>query len=87
MPTIELFGQARLLAGVKTVAVEGRTVGDALRALAMRRPQLVGTVLEEDGRPTAAYVVNLNGVRFCTNLNLAVSDEDELLLMSSLSGG
>lgn len=87
MPVVELFGQARLVAGVKTVVVEGATVGEALRALARRCPELVGVALEADGRPTAAYTVNLNGLRFCTDLNQAVSDDDELLLISSLAGG
>lgn len=87
MPSIELFGQARLVAGVKTVAVQGTTIGEALKAVAQRCPELVGVALEADGRPTAAYTVNLNGLRFCTDLDQAVGDEDEMLLISSLAGG
>ena len=87
MPLVELYGQARLLAGVKSVAVDGHTVGEALRALAERFPALVGVAMEAGGAPTQAYAVNLNGLRFCTDLAQPVSAGDELLLISSLAGG
>ena len=87
MPTVELFGQARLLAGASTARVPGETIGQALQALAKLHPQLVGAVLNADGQPTSAYAINVNGLRFCSNLHQPVSEGDELLLISSLSGG
>jgi molybdopterin converting factor small subunit len=87
VPTVELYGQARLLAGVRSVQVPDETIGQALRTLAGLHPQLVGSVLDENGRPTPAYAVNLNGLRFCSNLAEPVSEADELLLISSLAGG
>ena len=87
MPIIELFGQPRLLAGVRTESVPGGTARQALMALAARHPQLAGAVLAVDGRLTPAYVLNLNGTRFLADLDEPVQDSDELLLISSLSGG
>lgn len=87
MPTVELYGQARLLAGVRSLVVEGHTLGAALRALARQRPELVGRVVERDGTPTPAYAVNLNGLRFCADPDQTLDDADELLIISSLAGG
>ena len=87
MPRVELYGQARLLAGVRTVEAPGSTVGEALQALVRTHPSLAGAVLEPDGRPTPAYAVNLNGLRFCSDLSEPVSESDELLLISSIAGG
>jgi molybdopterin converting factor small subunit len=87
VPTVELYGQARLLAGAHSFLVPGSTVGDVLRGLAVMHPELVGAVLAGDGQLTPAYTVNLNGLRFCTDGAEPVDDADELLIISSLSGG
>ncbi|HEY8695039.1 MAG TPA: MoaD/ThiS family protein [Chloroflexota bacterium] len=87
MPTVELYGQARLLAGVRSLIVPGNTIGQTLRALARLHPKLVGAVLQEDGQLTPAYAVNLNGLRFCSDLDEPISENDELLVISSLAGG
>jgi len=71
----------------------GRRLGRAqptqlqLRALARLHPKLVGAVLQEDGQLTPAYAVNLNGLRFCSDLYEPISEKDELLVISSLAGG
>jgi len=87
VPTVELFGQARLLAGRRVVPVEAQTVGAALCELARQFPRLVGPVLEPDGRPTSAYALNLSGRLFTTDLGQALGAREQLLLLSSLSGG
>lgn len=87
MPKVELFGSAQLLAGRRALEVSGRTLGETLRNLAAEVPALVGTVLEADGRLTPAYTVNLNGRRFLRELNEPIASTDEVLLLSSLSGG
>jgi molybdopterin converting factor small subunit len=87
VPTIELYGQARLLARTRTVEIVAGTLGDALVELGRRHPELVGPVIEADGRTTPAYAVNINGRRFCSEPNEPVQDGDELLIISSLSGG
>jgi molybdopterin converting factor small subunit len=87
VPTVELYGQARLLAGTRSVYVMAETIGQALQALAQLHPQLIGAVLQEGGKPTPAYALNLNGLRFCSDLAEPLADADQLLLISSLAGG
>ncbi|MFI5266005.1 MAG: molybdopterin synthase sulfur carrier subunit, partial [Chloroflexota bacterium] len=73
--------------GMRSVTVPGHTVVHALRALARLHPKLIGAVLDEDGQPTPAYAVNLNGLRFCSDLAQPIAETDEILLISSLAGG
>jgi molybdopterin converting factor small subunit len=87
VPTIELYGQARLLAGLRSVEVDAGTLKAALNQLQRRIPELTGTVLTEDGRLTPAYTINLNGLRFVEDPDENLQPSDELLLISSLSGG
>jgi molybdopterin converting factor small subunit len=87
VPTVELYGQARLLAGTRSVAVEALSLGEALRRLGRLHPELVGPVLEPAGGLTPAYTANLNGLRFCHDPDQPLADSDEILIISSLSGG
>ena len=87
VPVVELYGQARLLCGCRSVHVPGATLREILTALARLKPALIGAVLSVDGQLTPAYAANLNGLRFCTNPNEPVAETDQLLLISSLSGG
>ena len=87
MPTIELFGNARLIAGTRSVPVSPGTVGQALTELAQAHPNLVGSVLQADGTLTLAYALNLNGLRFVHDPDEPLTDSDELLIISRLSGG
>ena len=84
---MELFGSAQLLAGRRTLEVAGDTLGDMLRNLAAEVPALIGTVLEPDGALTPAYIANLNGRRFVRQLREPIGPSDEVLILSSLSGG
>ena len=74
-------------ANAMIVVLGDASVRQVLRELAGKYPRLVGPVLEADGRPTAAYILNLNGARFLSDLDEPLQSADELLLMSSLSGG
>lgn len=87
MPKVELFGQARVLARERSFDLPGATVAEVLQQLASTCPRLIGPVLEADGRPTAAYTLNINGTRFTSHLHTALASSDEVLLLSSLSGG
>jgi molybdopterin converting factor small subunit len=87
MATIELFGNARVLAGTASVEVSAATIRTALLELAALHHGLVGTVLTTDGSPTPAYTLNLEGVRFVRDLDEPLAANDHLLLISSLSGG
>jgi len=84
---VELYGQARLLAGTRSVMVDSSTLGEALRALMDVHPELVGPVLQENGQLTPAYTANLNGLRFCSDPAEPLSGSDEVLIISSLAGG
>jgi len=87
MPLVELFGQARALAGTSSVEVEAGTVAQALAALAVQFPSLVGPVLDLDGGVTPAYTLNLDGKRFLRDLDELLQPDDRLLIFSTLSGG
>ena len=84
---MELYGQARLLAGARSLIVESKTLGEALRALMDVHPELIGPVLQEDGQLTPAYMANLNGLHFCSDPAEPLSSSDEVLIISSLAGG
>lgn len=85
--TLELFGRAQLLAHARRVTVNASTLLEALQQLAAQHPELVGPVLNPDGRPSPAYAINLGGQQFVTDLSRAISEDEEILLISSLSGG
>ncbi len=84
--TFELYGVPRLRAGRETIAVEARSVGEALGALARACPALDDTVVEGDSlRPW--YLVAVNGVQLTSDARLPLRDGDVLVLMSADAGG
>jgi molybdopterin-guanine dinucleotide biosynthesis protein A len=88
--TFELFGQPRVLARAGEVTVDvvsPATVGSALAALARWVPQLVGPVLEADGRLGPAFVLSLDGREFTRDTGRRVADGEHLLLMAASAGG
>lgn len=92
--TVELYGVARLTAGVPHVPLTlpaEALLGDALAALADRCPQLLGPVLESDAaggtRLGSGYACNLNGAAFVRDSRTAVQTGDSLLILSSDAGG
>ena len=87
MARVELFGSAQLLAGRRALDIAGETLGEVLRNLVREAPPLVGTVLDAEGALTPAYTANLNGRRFVRRLDEPVTPTDEVLILSSLSGG
>ncbi len=89
---IELFGNARLLAGrcYMSVRLTGNCgLGDVAEAVARDCPALVGTVVRKDLRGFLdSYTVNLNGVTFVGDgLRQRLNDGDSLLVFSSQAGG
>ena len=97
--TVELFGIARLRADRRSVALclddvdstssaVGVTVGDALRALAVACPELVGPVLTPESSVLCdGYLLNLNGRNFVKSTEAPLADGDQLLLIASAAGG
>ncbi len=84
--TIELFGTARLRAGLARLEVASDTLGGAISALTRACPSLVGPVIV-GGSLHPAYRLSLNGDRFVTEPETPLVDGDCLLLISADAGG
>lgn len=92
--TVELYGVARLTAGTAHVPLTlpaEALLSDALAALAVSCPQLLGPVLESDATSGtqlgSGYACNLNGAAFVRDSRTAVQPGDSLLILSSDAGG
>ena len=88
---VELFGNARLLAGRKLVRLnvaDDCGLGGIAGEIGRRHPALVGTVVREDlSGFLESYAVNLNGVEFIDDHHERLSEGDSLLVFSSQAGG
>lgn len=88
---VELFGNARLLAGRRKLEIDVAsdcTLGSIAASIARCHPALVGTVIRRDlSGFLCSYTVNLNGVEFITDDHRELSEGDSLLLFSSQAGG
>lgn len=88
---VELFGQARILTGMRSVevAVPGHAeLGDLAAAIGDACPELVGKVVREDRTGLQeSYTFNLNGTSFVGEQPLRLEAGDRLLLFSSMAGG
>jgi sulfur-carrier protein len=75
--------------GVKTVEVDGQTVGQVVDALVGRHPSLGGRLLSPDGGLHRFVNVYLNGedVRYLAGLDTRVEDADEVRLLPAIAGG
>lgn len=83
---VELFGVLRHRAGVATVDVDATTLGQAVREVCRRLPQLDG-VCDPSGRLTQPFLANVNGQQFVVDPETRLTPHDSLLLLSSDSGG
>lgn len=75
--------------GVKTVDVDGSSVGDLLAALVARHPSLHSQLLTDDGELNRFVNVYVNGqdVRYLDGLATPVRDRDEVRLLPAMAGG
>lgn len=89
--TIELFGVARLRAKTAQVSVTlppGASLRTALSALAEAVPELLGSVLTEDGDHLMhGFACNVNGQAFVKDMRTSLKDGDSVLILSSDAGG
>jgi molybdopterin-guanine dinucleotide biosynthesis protein A len=83
---VELFGVARLRAGVAEVMVRGAGLGEALVDLGTVCPALEGPVIVA-GRLLPSFAVNLNGERFVNETATILHDGDSLILLDLDAGG
>ena len=88
MPTVtfELFGIARRRARAETAVVFASTLGEALRALEKKVPDLSPDVLS-GGRLARSWHVSLEGRRFVEGDDTPLPPNARLLLLSSMAGG
>ena len=88
---VELFGQARILVGLRQVEIAAPWQADrAAMATALARacPQLVGKVIQDDRSGLVeSYIFNLNGTAFVGDEQMQLKAGDALLLFSSQAGG
>ena len=89
--SVELFGHARSVAGVRDVelALPPRSgASDLAAALGDAIPSLLSVALEDDGsRLLSSYTANLNGLTFMGDEPTPISPGDTIYIFSSQAGG
>jgi molybdopterin-guanine dinucleotide biosynthesis protein A/molybdopterin converting factor small subunit len=89
--TVELFGVARLLTGMREINLAlrpGATLADLFDALADRLPSLSGRVISADGTTLIdGYACNVNGLEFVRSSDVRVKTGDSVAIMSADAGG
>ena len=88
--TVELFGPARRLSGLKKIDVEAQhdaTLRDVIDILAEEFPQFVDTVIQPGSQLSAACILNYNGKRTARSLDETPEEGDNLLLLPVDAGG
>ncbi len=75
--------------GEREIAVEGTSVGDALRELAARHPDTQRQLFSEEGELNRYVNVYLNDedVRVLDGLETAVAGRDTLVILPAMAGG
>ena len=89
MPTVLFTRALERFLEAPAAEVEGRTVGEALAAVFVRRPTLRGYVLDDQGALRRHVAVYVNGrlVSDRVGLSDAVGPRDEIYVFQALSGG
>lgn len=83
---VEFFGLARTCSGVESVLLDVSTLGDVIRELSVRFPDLAGMCFDgQSVRPE--WLFSLNGRTFTRDLQARLADGDLLLLLSADAGG
>ncbi len=91
--TVELFGTARLKAGVSAVPLRidpTATMAELSQALSRECPALLGNALTDTGAIADGYALNRNGLAFLASdpdAFLHLESGDTLLLLSNQAGG
>ena len=75
--------------GVKTIDLEGSSVGELIQALVARHPSLHDQLLSPDGELNRFVNVYVNGqdVRYLDGLLTLVEARDEVRLLPAMAGG
>lgn len=84
--TVEFLGVPRLRAGRSELAVNARTLAEALAEVERACPGLAG-LADADGRPAAHYLVSIDGRRFISDPGQPLRPGERLLVLSADAGG
>lgn len=89
---IKLFAIPRTAVGKRSLSLEvpdGATVGDTLRELETRYPDLDGVVLDEDGTTTDSVTILRNGrhVEHFDGVDTVLDPGDTVVVSSPVTGG
>lgn len=86
MVVIELYGVARLRAGLAAVEVDAGSLGEAIRALGERCPALSPHVVD-GARLAPSYLCAVNGRQITADPATALAEGDVVVLLSADAGG
>ena len=80
---------SKLAADQRTLHATGTTVGDAVRELGARFPQLATRLADDRGQPYpfVTFYLNDEDIRFAGGFDAAVRDGDELMIVPAVAGG
>lgn len=90
---VEFSSISRVLTGRKELTLDlqkGANIGDVVRALGKACPQLLGEIIEKDGKsmiPTNIFSVNGQKIIHESDVQYQPDEGDRLILLSLLSGG
>ena len=97
MDTIQVFVEFSAISRVLTGQSEfplnlkkGASIADLVAALGKKFPQLLGQIIEKDGKaliPTNVFSVNGQKIIHESDTSFQPDDGDKLILLSLLSGG
>jgi molybdopterin converting factor small subunit len=90
---VEFSSISRVLTGKKEMTLDlnkGANIGDVVSELGRVYPQLLGEIIEKDGKsliPTNIFSVNGEKIIHESDLQYQPDEGDRLILLSLLSGG
>ena len=85
MPIIKLFANLRKVAGTKEVSVTEASVGGVVSELVKRYPALAEHLLQ-DGQIRPHVIITINGNPI-TDVNIAVTEQDQIAIFPPIAGG
>lgn len=79
----------RFTSGAEEVRCQGTTVGQIVDDLERQSPGIKEKLCDEEGRVRRFVNLYLNGddIRFLSNLDTAVKEDDELSIVPAIAGG
>jgi sulfur-carrier protein len=91
--SVEFLAVSRVLTGQSEISLilkKGASIADVVAALGSKFPQMLGQIIEENGKaliPTNVFSVNGQKIIHETDTAFKPDDGDRLILLSLLSGG